>query len=805
MGTVSGDKKAVDGYKRRRLEKLKDHLLEAPQKLDNERLKLLMEIYPKLDGEPGIVRRAKLLEHILKNKTLYIDENFFVGSISQYVAGVYAYPEWNVEWMKDESGKAISHLGEITVSDRDRELFGDVVEYFDKRSLYYKTNELFEELYGYCSKPAQEAGLFYDANSWPAGGGNLNYTRVMNEGLASMIKGAEEKLASLIRVKLYNKDRKKVWFYKAAIIVMKAVITLANRYAELAKEMAQRELNAERKQELLEIAEICKRVPEHPARNFKEAMQSFFLIHVCSQIEATGCGYSLGYWGQNMEPFYQRDKAEGKITPEEALYLTKLMFIKIQEIGYYHGPKLAKAWSSHVGQTIALGGYTADGKDATGEMDYIVLEAHRQLQNIQPPTALMWHPRLKEDFLMKVVDLLRTGIGHPQIMNADIAVMRSMDRYKADGITIEEARRTCVFGCVATAVENKTCHPTVGEPCIAKAFELALNNGVDPVTGMEIGPKTGDPEDFTTFEELWDAFKIQTEYCISITKQNGLLGNNIGAEDLPFPLRSVLIDDCLETGTHIWDGGSRFVGETCIIVGTVDAANSLLAVKDLVFDNKRTTMKELKEALAANFEGYGEIYRMCLDAPKHGNDIAEVNEFVREVYDLVYDIFEEFGDDYLGRKSKPDAYSNSLHNMFGALIGALPEGRLAGVALTDGSVSALPGSDTEGPTALVNSAAKALDTVNFNSNHFNMKFNPSALEGSKGARNLLNLIKTYMDQGGSHIQFNVVKSETLKDAQLHPDKYKDLVVRVAGFSAYFTRLDEGVQNEIIKRSEMVFN
>ncbi|MGI6679703.1 MAG: glycyl radical protein [Dehalobacterium sp.] len=799
------DTEVAREYHEGRLNRLKDYLLDSPQKLDNERLKLLLEISPKLEGEPNIIKRAKIFAHILENKTLYIDENFFVGSISQYVAGVYAYPEWNIEWMRDDSGKCVSHLGEVAISDEDRELFNAAIDYYGERSMHYKTDKVFEEIYGYSPKAAQEIGLFYDANSWPAGGGNLNYTKVMNEGLASMIKEAEKRLAELTKLKLYNKDRQKVWFYQAVIIAMRAIITLAHRYAELARKMSHDEKNPVRKQELREIADICRRVPERPARTLKEAMQSFFLIHIAAQIEATGCGYSLGYWGQNMEPFYQKDKKEGIITREEALYLTKLMFIKIQEIAYYHGPKLAAAWSSHIGQTITLGGYTEDGKDATCAMDYIVLDVHIHLQNIQPPTALMWHPLLKDDFLLKVVELLRTGVGHPQIMNADVAIMRSLERFKDEGITIEEARRPGVFGCVATAPVNKTCHPTVGESNIAKTFELALNNGVDPLTALEIGPQTGDAESFTSFDQLWEAFKTQMEYCIFLTKQYGTIGMNINAEDLPFPLRSVLIDGCMESGTHIWDGGSRFVAELCIFVGTIDAVNSLLAVKKLVFDERKITMKQLKEALAANFEGYDEIYRMCLDAPKHGNDIPAVNDFVRKVYDTLYDSYEKFGDDYLGRKSKPDAYSNSLHNMFGKVTGALPEGRLAGVALTDGSVSALPGSDTEGPTALVNSAAKAMDTVKFNSNHFNVKFNPIALEGPKGARNLLNLIKTYMDQGGSHIQFNVVRSETLKDAQLHPEKYRDLVVRVAGFSAYFTRLDPGVQNEIIKRNELVFS
>ncbi|GBF32533.1 pyruvate formate-lyase [Desulfocucumis palustris] len=262
---------------------------------------------------------------------------------------------------------------------------------------------------------------------------------------------------------------------------------------------------------------------------------------------------------------------------------------------------------------------------------------------------------------------------------------------------------------------------------------------------------------------------------------------------------------CIEKGTDCWDNGAKFTADLLINVGTIDAANGLMAVKKLIFEDKKLTMKQLKQALAVNFEGYEEIQRMCLDAPKHGNDEDEMNNFVRQCYDVVYEAYYKAGRNYCGKKSKPEAYSNSLHNLFGAVMGALPTGRGAGRALTDGSVSAMPGTDKNGPTALVNSAAKALDTVRFNSNHFNMKFHPAALEGTRGTRNLLALIKTYMDQGGSHIQFNVVSSKTLKDAQLHPEKYKDLVVRVAGFSAYFTRLDPGVQNEIIKRTELTFN
>lgn len=785
-----------------RVDRLKQYLLDAPQKVDNERLRLLAEIYPKYDGYPSIVRRARLYEHIMLNKTLYIDDNYFVGSVAQYVCGVYAYPEWNCEWMRDKEGKAVSHLGELKISDDDRKVFEEIIQYWNDRNVYDNANKMFEEVFGYSSVPAQDVGLFYDGNSWPAGGGTANYERIINHGFRAMIDEIKERRAALDIKAPYREKRN---FYDACIIQLESVIAWAHRYAALAREKAQNEQNFERRQELLEIADICDHVPEFPARNLREAMQSFLLTHLALEIEVTGCGYSLGYLGHAFQPYYEKDLAEGVTSREEALYLMELLFIKLQEIGYYHGPKFAKAWSSHVGQTLCIGGITPDGKDATCEMDYIICDAHIYLQFIQPPLALFWHAGLKEDFLFKCVEVIKTGIGHPQVMNTEVCVARVLDRFAEDGATIQDARRVAIFGCVGTDIACDTAHPVEGEVCIGKAFELAFNNGVDPLTGIEVGPKTGDPCEFTSFDQMWDAWVEHVRYAVKTMRGHGHVGNLLQAESVPLPLRSVMTNGCIENGADCWNGGAKHTADLMINVGTVDAANCLLAVKDLVFDKKKLTMAQLKEACAANFEGYEEIQRMCLDAPKHGNDIEEVNNFVRACYDVVYDAYMEVGRNYCGKLGKPEAYSNSLHNLFGAVMGALPNGREARRALTDGSVSAMPGTDTQGPTALVNSAAKAVDTLRFNSNHFNMKFHPSAVESPQGMRNLLNLIKTYFEQGGSHIQFNIVSSETLKDAQLNPDRYKDLVVRVAGFSAYFTRLDPGVQNEIIKRTELTFN
>ena len=367
-----------------RVKRLKSILLDAPQQVDNERNEFLTEVYPTLDGLHKYVRRAKFNEYLLENKKLYIDDNYFLGSVASTVAGVYAYAEWNVDWMREKESIAKSHLGDMKITEEDHKVFEKIVEYWGDHNVYTSANRVFEETYGYSSIPAQDAGLFYDGNSWPAGGGNANYPRVLNEGLASMIKECEERMKAL---DVTNDTTDQRYFYEACIITMKAIIKWAHRYAELARETAAKEKNPERRAELLEIADICDYVPEHPARNLKEAMQSFLLTHLALEIEVTGCGYSLGYWGQYMEPFYQKDKAEGRITYEEAEYLTKLLFIKIQEIGYYHGPKFFKAWSAHVGQTLCIGGIKEDGTDATAEMDYVVLDAQIDLQNIQPP----WH------------------------------------------------------------------------------------------------------------------------------------------------------------------------------------------------------------------------------------------------------------------------------------------------------------------------------------------------------------------------------------------------------------------------------
>jgi pyruvate formate-lyase/glycerol dehydratase family glycyl radical enzyme len=803
MEKTKGAKKSSTGrvtVDNARIDRLKEQHMSTPAEIDTERIRFMMKVYEDTAGSQQIIRRAKFFAYVLENKKLYIDENLFVGSVASTPNGIYTYPEWNVEWMKEEKTVEKSKTPE------DRKANQWALDYWDKRSLKPRSDEIFIKKYGFDPNPSFKAGLVAEFTSWPGGGGNLNYPMIYNEGIASVIKVVTERQAAL---DMLLPNAPKFYFYEACLISLRAVVRFANRYAELAREMAAKEKNETRKAELIAIAETCERVPEHPARNLREAIQAHFFCHIAAEIEQVGCGYSEAYFGQNMEPFYQADKAAGLVDSEQATFMLKNLFIKLNEIGYYYGEKVAIQNSADLGQSISLGGFTGSEEDATAEMDYLVLDAAIYLRLPQPPLSCIYHDKLSGKFLEKVLDCINTGIGMPQFVNGDVMVTRALNLFGGSkkGITLEKARRTCVGACVGTYIPYETGHPVEGQPNLGKVLELTLNNGFDPRTKAQIGPKSGDVETFKNFEELYAAFEKQLQFCEDTLRHYAWISNIMCAEFLPVTWRSILTEGCIETGTEVWNGGANYYTTAQIVVAGVDAANGLMAVKKLVYDDKKLTMAELKKALAANFEGeYEKVRKMCFEAPKHGNDIPEMNHFVRRVYDSIYQAFQNVGGNYMGKefKSAPDAYTKSIHNMMGLVTGALPTGKKAGVALTDGSLSAMPGTDTNGPTALVVSAAKGMDTAKYTAAHMNMKIPPDQLKTRKGRETLLNLVKTLMDLGGGHIQFSVLDTRTLKDAKLHPEKYRDLVVRVAGFSAFFTRLHPGVQDEIIARTEQEF-
>jgi len=785
-----------------RYAELHDFLMTAPQVMDAERLRCLIDVYEEFAGESNFYIRAKLFERVLLTKKIFLDGNPIVGTLTGIRCGVYPYPEWNVAWIKDEMQLAkMTSLGEMKIPQETQDLLETVYKKWKNRTCIALNNKYYKEKYGVNPAQYSKAGMYYDNVSVATGSGVADYPKVLNYGLRAVIDDLQKRLVECPTT-LASQD--KFNLYRAMIVACEAVIAHSHRYAELAEKTAAETENEKDKAELLEIAEICRRVPEYPARNFREALQSFWFTHLCVEVEQMACGTSPGRYGQYMYPFYKKDIEEGKLTKEQVVQLLKFQWIKHMELGEYQGGSYAKTLSGHTGQTISIGGVDAYGQDASTELEELLLETQIRVRGIQPTITLLYHPRLKQSYLNKVVECIRGGSGQPQIINNTVAIQRNLTRFSQQpgGITLEDARYTGNFGCVSTGICGKGTFVTQeDQPCLAKVVELMLNNGKDPGTKKVVGLETGDPCSFKDFEEMYDAVKAQLKHVFTITHRHSQLGEMARLQVAPSIFRSVMLDGCIERGLCEEAGGPLYRQTNAIMTAGIDAANAILAIKHLVYDTKQLTMQQLLEALKANFEGYEDIRKMCFEAPKHGNDYPEVEGFVQRFYRDVDEIHNSVGTDSFGYRPALDAYSLSYHNYFGALMGALPTGRKAGVALTDGSVSAMPGTDHEGVTALIKSGAEALDTVRYGANHFNVKFLPSALEGPQGARNLISLIKTYCDYGGSHIQFNCVSSDTLQEAQDKPDNYKDLVVRVAGFSAYFTRLDRGVQNEIIKRTE----
>jgi len=781
----------------RRVAEEKEALLSATPRIDIERDRCMVAAYAETEGLPMVIRQGHSFRKLCAEKTIFIDGNPIVGTLTRHKYGSYPFMEIGPRWMKG-ARKFRLPLGFAEVTEEEREWIEKAVDYWKERNIFTRTRKAVLDSLGVDIGTLQKAGVSTESNPGGLMSGQPDYAWVLEKGLTGILEEIEA-----VRRTLDTGDPEglKKWnFLEGARLALDGMIILAGRYAALARKMAAEEPDPERKGELEEIAAICQRVPAHPARTFREAIQSAWFVLLGNWFQTPNIAVAApGRFTQYMYPFYQKDKAEGRITEEEAIELIQFYFLKVQALGQVLPPLGFKYSQSRVAMQLSIGGLTPDGRDATNELDYLVLEAKRRLMIPEPLISLLYHDGLSEDFLMKCVELIRTGIGQPSFHDARKLVARNL--YHRPGISLEEARNQCIIACVQDAIPGYTDGFWEGNLNTAKMIELALNDGRDPLTGIQIGPRTGTVDSFRTYDDLYRAVIRQLEYFVPLVRRISRTAWNI-ERDFPVPYCSALVHDCIQKGKDLVDGGARYsLANGTSFVGTVDLANSLVAVKTIVFDQKKITLEELKTALDADFEGYEHIQRMCLEAPKYGNGDESVDGVARELFNICWKLHQTYPD-FLGRNIMPEAYSVSSHAALGELTGALPNGRRARTALTDASVSAQHGTDKNGPTALVTSAARVIDTVKFGSNHFNMRFHPTALKDVEGARKFLALIKTYMDMGGYHAQFNCVDGRTLRAAQENPDQYRNLIVRVAGFSAYFVLLDKIVQDEIIERTEL---
>ena len=773
----------------------KERLLDADPKLDVDRLRFQLEIYEKYDHEPDVMKRARLFAKLCEEKTIFIDENPIVGTLTKYKYGGCLLPEIGSKWLLRAKEFYLQRGGRIQLEEGDAEAIQEAARFWLDRSIYAKSAKIFSGAEGVDLGTLMKAGLATELTPGGFVQAIPDYSRALSGGLSKLVEEVEAARAAVVMGDMDSV--RKLQFYDASLITLKALMTLSERYAALARDMARGTKSKKRASELRRIAETCEWVPRNPPRTFREAVQFLWFCMLGVWIEGPVVLYAPPLnFGAYMYPYYEKDVAENAIGDDEVIETLQFLFLKINGLAQVLPPHGRAFSSSRIGAQLSLGGYTKRGEDATNKLHYLVLDAQDQLRMPEPLVNVMYHNKLSNRFLMRCADLVATGIGQPAFQSCDTAAARHLYH---DQVTMEEARSIAVAGCVQSVIPGRMYFVWEGYLNTPKCLELALNDGVDPLTKAAIGLKTGTRYD--SFEALYEAVKAQLRHFILLTHRIGRVSWNMAREH-PSPFASsALMHDCVRKGLDLADGGPDLtVGDGVSMVGVVDLTNSLVAIKKLVFEQKKLSLDTLKTVLAANFEGYADVRELCLAAPKYGNDDPEVDGLAREIYEHCWDVHQAY-QDFLNHHTKPQAYSVIAHTALGASTGALPNGRKARTALTDATVSAQPGTDTKGPTALIMSAARVLDPIKYGSNHFNVKLHPSSLATKEKKLKFIDLVRTYMDLGGYHVQFNCVDSKVLKEAQKAPEKYKSLVVRVAGFSAYFVTLDPATQNEIIARTE----
>ncbi|MFH1624081.1 MAG: pyruvate formate lyase family protein, partial [Pseudomonadota bacterium] len=760
--------------------------------------------YKETEGLPMPIRRAKAFEKVITEIPIFIDED-------QLLVGDYAARPMSAEWFCDfyihyvvnelENDRPPYGLGETEVVE-----MKEICDYWKGRNARDSFLTYFDTFYGEDErKRIQEMD---DEGAWVYGffictwGGkgwnSPDYEKGIKKGFTGILAEVEEELKSTAI--LDDASRKKACFLKALSIALKAGISYAKRYAALARELAST-ADGTRRLELERIAETCDWVPANPARNFREALQTMWFIHALSHIDQEANGVAPGRMDQYLYPYYKRDIDEGTLTPEETIELLECLRCKsgIREFNQVYSHQIGYGDSQF--HNITLGGVNPEGEDATNDLSFHFLEAAMRTRTPHPTLTIRWHDKLNPEFAMKAAELCRIGLGFP----AWYGDKATIPFWLKHGATLEEARDYQISGCVVHTIPHKTAMVMPMVLNMPKIFELALYNGFDPSACGQWGPETGDFEDMQSWEEVRLAFRKQLDYFM--TRLAGYLNEARlnRAAILPPVFMSAFFDDCIKRGDDCMGGGCLYQQANTYVmpIGTMDVVDSLIAIKKCVFEDCKVNKKELLDALASNFEGYEEIRRLLLAAPKYGNNDDYADIIARDMYQMCVDLFEEKDAAY-GSKWRMAPHTLFLHGELGKRVGALPSGRQTGLSTADGGISPCQGMDTKGPTATIMSAGK-IDQVPLQGAIFNMKFHPFALSTKEDLQKFISLLKTYFDLGGKHIQFNVVSADTLIDAQYHPENYRNLVVRVAGYSVLWVELDRTLQDEIIMRTEKGWN
>ncbi|HPS13921.1 MAG TPA: glycyl radical protein [Prolixibacteraceae bacterium] len=761
-----------------------------------ERALIETEFYKENYGKYSIpVLRALTYKEICQKKTIYIgDDELIVGERGPAPKAVPTFPELTCHSVDDLHVLNTREMQRYTIRQEDIDRYEkEVIPYWEGRT---QRERIFNHVPAEW-KAAYEAGVFTEFMEQRAPGHTALDGKIYRKGLLDYKQEIAEHIASLD----YMNDPEatdKLEELRAMDISCDAAIIFAERHADLAEEKASAEKDPDRKKELLKIAEVCRWVPAHAPRSFWEAIQMYWFVHLGTITELNGWdAMNPGHFDQHLEPFFKKEIEEKTLTRDEAKELLCCFWIKVNN--HTAPPKVGitarESGTYNDFTNINIGGIRPDGSDAVNEISYLMLDVVEELHILQPGNSVHISAKTPDKFLKRACELIRQGHGYPSVFNPDVYVLELL----AQGKTLQDAREGGCSGCIEVGAFGKEAYLLTGYLNVPKILELTLNNGIDPLTGKVAGLATGDPLAFTCFEELYDAFIKQLNYIVDLKVRVSNYIDRMFAKYAPAPFLSLFIDDCAKRGKDYYDGGPRY--NTCYIqctgLGTV--TDSLSTLKKHVFENKTFSMEQILVAVNKNFEGEEVLRQTIINrTPFFGNDDEYADSIAVRVYD---DLFKAIDGkpNIKGGSFHLNMLSTTCHIYFGKVLGATPNGRFSGKAISDGT-SPSQGCDTHGPSAVIRSLSK-LDQTKSGGTLLNQRFLPSLLKRDSDLVKLGNLIRSYFTMGGHHIQFNIVDSATLFAAQEHPEDYKDLLVRMAGYSDYFNDMNNDLQQEIIERTE----
>jgi len=778
----------------KRITELRKQSTSRKPSLSPERAKLVTEFYNSREAEnlSMPVKRASAFRHILVNKKICINPGeLIVGERGPEPQACPTYPEICLHSTEDlDILRTRKKLPFDSDKNTQKIYLEEIIPFWNGKTV---RDQMFRELPQEW-KDAYEAGVFTEFMEQRPPGHTVLDDKIYQKGMLDFIAEIDESIGKFAD----TSNNENIAELKGMKIAAEAIITYAERHASELDNLAVLEKDLKRKTELEKMAQICRKVPAHRAETFWEALQYYWFIHVGVITEVNPWdSFNPGRLDQHLFPFYQKEIKEGTLTREKAVELMQSFWIKFNN--HPAPPKIgvtAKESNTYTDfALINLGGLKEDGSDAVNELTYLILDVIEEMRLLQPSSMVQVSKKNPDQYIRRFLKIIKTGYGQPSVFNTD-AIIQEMLRV---GKSIEDARNGGASGCVETGAFGKEAYILTGYFNIPKVLEITLNNGVDPGTGKSIGLQTGDPESFNGFDDLMKAFDKQINYFADIKIRGNNIIDRIYARMMPVPFLSILINDCIEKGKDYHDGGARYNTSYIQGVGIGSITDELTALKYHVYDKQNITMKGMLEALNNDFEDYEEFRKVLInDTPKYGNDDDYADDITRQVFEIYFKAIDG-KPTARGGFHRINLLPTTSHVYFGSMLGAMPDGRKARTPLSEG-ISPVQGADRNGPTAVIKSASK-IDHIRTGGTLLNQKFTPSFLADEKGIEALLHLIRSYFKLDGHHIQFNVVNAETLKKARSNPEQYRDLIVRVAGYSDYFVDLTDELQEEIIRRTE----